>query len=125
MSQGQLKTRRSPANPTVNDETRLYSSWKEIANHFGRSIRTVQRWTREYGLPIYRSRKHDTRLVFARPHELDEWLLRSQAMATERADAIAHLRAEVKELRAQGQALNERTLKLHIEVERLARRCTG
>jgi hypothetical protein len=32
----------------------VLSSWKEIARHFGKGVRTVQRWERELGLPIHR-----------------------------------------------------------------------
>ncbi len=48
-------------------------SWKEIAAHFGRRIRTVQRWEKEEGLPV---RRHAHRLrgtVYALPDELDRW----------------------------------------------------
>jgi hypothetical protein len=35
-------------------ERRRLDSWKEIAAYLGRSIRTVQRWEREEGLPVHR-----------------------------------------------------------------------
>jgi hypothetical protein len=30
------------------------NGWEEIAAHLGRTVRTVQRWERELGLPIHR-----------------------------------------------------------------------
>jgi len=40
------------------DERRLQpavlTSWKEIAAYFGIGVRTVQRWERQFGLPVER-----------------------------------------------------------------------
>src|SRR5262245_30154793 len=48
-------------------------SWKEIAAHLGRGVRTVQRWEREEGLPVHRL-AHDKRgSVYARRDELSAW----------------------------------------------------
>jgi hypothetical protein len=49
------------------------AGWKEIAAFVGREVRTVQRWERELGLPVYRvpgSRGHS---VFADPDEIKDW----------------------------------------------------
>ncbi len=50
------------------------TSWKEIAQHMNKSVRTVQRWEAEYGLPIRRPEKTDPGTVLALPEELDLWL---------------------------------------------------
>jgi hypothetical protein len=56
----------------VPPEGRL-DSWKEIAAHLGRGIRTVQRWEREEGLPVHRL-AHDKRgSIYARKEELAAW----------------------------------------------------
>ncbi len=34
------------------DERRL-NGWKEIAAHFGKGVRTVQRWEKALGLPVH------------------------------------------------------------------------
>ena len=48
-------------------------SWKEIAAHLGRGIRTVQRWGRDEGLPVHRL-VHDKRgSIYARKEELAAW----------------------------------------------------
>lgn len=53
-------------------------SWKEIASHFNRSVRTVVRWEREEGLPVHRQ-AHDKRgTIYAYKDELDEWFRRRQ-----------------------------------------------
>jgi tetratricopeptide (TPR) repeat protein len=47
-------------------------SWKEIAAHLGRTIRTVQRWER-YGLPVHRQMHSEGGSVYAYKDELDAW----------------------------------------------------
>lgn len=48
-------------------------TWKQIAQYFGRSTRTVQRWRTEYGMPV-RHLGGDATSVFAYTDELDGWL---------------------------------------------------
>ncbi len=58
--------------PAASPEGRL-DSWKEIAAHLGRGIRTVQRWERDEGLPVHRL-VHDKRgSIYARKEELAAW----------------------------------------------------
>ena len=52
----------------------LLNSWKEIANHLGRGVRTVQRWERELGLPVRRPWGRSRSTVMAMSDELDLWL---------------------------------------------------
>lgn len=48
-------------------------SWKSIARYLERSSRTVQRWHRQYGLPVRRLGL-DSGSIFAYADELDAWL---------------------------------------------------
>ena len=48
-------------------------SWKEIAAHLNRSVRTVTRWEREEGLPIHRHLHSKSGSVYAYKAELDDW----------------------------------------------------
>ena len=48
-------------------------SWKEIASHLKRSVRTVQRWERREGLPVHRHLHQRANSVYARKSEIDEW----------------------------------------------------
>ncbi len=48
-------------------------SWKEIATFFGRDERTVKRWEKERGLPVYRVPGSARGGVFAYAEELAEW----------------------------------------------------
>lgn len=64
----------SKSNATLN-------SWKEIATFLGRGVRTVQRWERELGLPVYRVRKTEHSPVFAYARELEVWLSSRSVLA--------------------------------------------
>src|SRR5580658_4608084 len=62
-------------------------SWKEIASHLGREIRTVQRWEKTEGLPIRRHEHQKKSTVYAYTAELDEWFKRRQPGDDPEADA--------------------------------------
>lgn len=51
-------------------------SWKDIAAYLHTSVRTVQRWEEQNGLPIHRIMREKRAAIYAHPHELDEWLAR-------------------------------------------------
>ena len=51
-------------------------SWKEISAHLRKSVRTIQRWEREAGLPVRRVRVGGKAVVFAYRTELDTWWMR-------------------------------------------------
>jgi len=53
--------------------TRL-DSWKQVAAYIGRDVRTVIRWEKQRGLPVHRVPGGGRQVVFAYPHEIDEWL---------------------------------------------------
>lgn len=48
-------------------------SWKEIATYLRRDVRTVQRWERTDGLPIYRHKRAHRPIPYAYKSELDAW----------------------------------------------------
>jgi hypothetical protein len=56
-----------------NGNSQLLTSWKEIAAHLGKGVRTVQRWERELGLPVRRPAKN-RHIVVALPVELNGWI---------------------------------------------------
>lgn len=55
----------------------LLNSWKEIAAHLNRGIRTAQRWERDLHLPVRRPRGKTRSPVVALRAELDEWMARA------------------------------------------------
>ena len=71
-------------------------SWKEIASYLKRSVRGVQRWEAEEGMPVHRHR-HDKRgTIFAFKPELDTWWRKRGALLAEEngADEAALLSTE-------------------------------
>ena len=48
-------------------------SWKEIAAHLNRSVRTVRRWEAQEGLPVHRLQHEKRGSVYAYKPELDAW----------------------------------------------------
>jgi hypothetical protein len=55
-------------------QAHLLMSWKEIAAYLGRGVRTVQRWEKEFGLPVRRSALHSRVPVSADPRDIDRWI---------------------------------------------------
>src|ERR1051325_4796393 len=78
----------APINP---EGSRLHDrklvSWKEIAVHLGREIRTVQRWEKTEGLPVRRHEHQKRSTVYAYASELDEWFKKRQPADDPEADA--------------------------------------
>lgn len=64
----------------MNDEKGLndpavLSCWKDIAKYLGKGVRTVQRWEREFDLPVRRPDGiHHKSAVIANARDLDAWL---------------------------------------------------
>jgi len=55
----------------------VLNSWKEIASYLGLGVRTVQRYEREYRLPVRRIEGKSRGAVLALPKDLDDWLRRT------------------------------------------------
>jgi TolB-like protein/Tfp pilus assembly protein PilF len=64
-----------PAGEKLPRKDRL-DSWKEIAKHLGREVRTVQLWEKLEGLPVHRHFHRSLSSVFAFRSELDAWCQR-------------------------------------------------
>ena len=74
-----------PADPRDRDAPRQLHGWKDISAYFGRSVRTVQRWERDFGLPIRRFGMGRAEVVHAYVEELDRWKATAEAEAAGRA----------------------------------------
>lgn len=83
----------------------VLTSWKEIAQYMGKGVRTVQRWEKEFGLPVRRPSGNSHHAVIALPEEVDAWA-RAQT-GTEQSE-LGLLRVEVAELREENIALRAR-----------------
>lgn len=55
-------------------DSKKLESWKEIAAYLGRSVRTVQRWEKENGLPVHRAPWEGAERVHAFAGELERWM---------------------------------------------------
>ena len=77
---------------TSNPADRL-DSWKEIAVYLRRDVRTVQRWEKKEGLPVYRHQHDKLGSVFAYQTELAAWFKSRQhtTAATEKEDGKIRL----------------------------------
>lgn len=62
---------------TGNPADRL-DSWKEIAAYLRRDVRTVQRWEKKEGLPVYRHLHDKLGSIYAYRNELTEWFTTRQ-----------------------------------------------
>src|SRR6185437_8890936 len=89
------------------------SSWKAIAAHMGRDVRTVQRWEAAEGLPVHRLEHRRRGSVYAFADELDAWITARSvgpvAPAAEEGDAGAPVAAARKRPEPSGHPLIEVT----------------
>jgi hypothetical protein len=88
-----------------NSQLEILSGWKEIANHLGKGVRTVQRYERELGLPIRRPAGKSRGSVVATAGELDAWVtaspIRTQFRLTHpgiNTEMVEQLRRNVREM---------------------------
>lgn len=61
------------ANDTSHD-SKIFTSWKEIASYLGKGVRTVQRWEAQFGLPVQRPNVRSKGIVRASREDLDKWV---------------------------------------------------
>ena len=104
----------------------ILNGWKEIANHLGRGVRTVQRWE-QLGLPVRRPKGTDRSAVLALSEELDAWVKRCVTQSNGHPDLhaeMARLAAMLKRtqtllatLRAQRREVSERAQVLRAEMQ--------
>jgi hypothetical protein len=80
----------------------VFSGWKDVANYLGKSVRTVQRYERELGLPIRRPVANATITVIATKAELDAWISASPVRRSEvtgnHSGMLKEFRPHMKEL---------------------------
>ena len=99
----------------------LLTSWKEIAAHLGKGVRTVQRWEEAYGLPVRRPNEKSKGIVHATRAELDQWLAtqwsqRPKEVSYDFARTSHSWRHEVRENLQQASALRQANRRLSHDV---------
>jgi|HubBroStandDraft_6_1064221.scaffolds.fasta_scaffold98120_2 hypothetical protein len=80
------------------------TSWKEIAQHLGKGVRTVQRWERE-GLPVRRPKDGQKGRVLAFAEEIDGWVRSEFTQNRDDPSDMAGLRIAVSKLLAENESL--------------------
>src|SRR5436305_1156146 len=92
-------SRKEPRNATMstgNPAERL-DSWKEIASYLRRDVRTVQRWEKKEGLPVYRHLHDKLGSIYAYRNELTQWFTtRQQSNATGAATGVQEQQDKIK-----------------------------
>jgi len=68
-------------------DRRRLDSWKELAAYLGRTVRTVQRWERDEGLPVRRHVHQKLSSIYAYTDELDHWWTQRGGSVTTAAPA--------------------------------------
>lgn len=113
--------------------SQVLSSWKDVAAHLGKSVRTVQRWETELGLPIHRPNGRQQRIILAYPDELRRWvgakLAANKPNGSDSHDRLAkntsQLAAQMRKLQTLSETLQRQTaasLDRAHRVQSLARR---
>ena len=83
--------------PAIAESGERLDSWKEIASHLKRSVRSVQRWEAEEGMPVHRHQHEKRGTVYAFKSELDVWWKERGATLAERDVAAEVALAPVPE----------------------------
>jgi len=99
--------------------SQLLTSWKEIAKHFGKGVRTVQRWEAKLGLPIHRPDTGAHNIVFAFPEELNLWVTRfAPKLAEDGESQHSALLLRLRELELENSTLRQKLNALTSESSR-------
>jgi hypothetical protein len=85
--------------PNGSSQSDRLTGWKDIAAHFGRSVRTVERWEAELGMPVHRMATGKGETVYAFASELERW---RETLDTSTAGREAEIGAGVTSERVTG-----------------------
>lgn len=102
----------------------MLSSWKEIAQFFGKGVRTVQRWEKTLDLPIHRPPGAPSNVVLAKESDLEEWMNRGVVGAHMRAgqaveNAFDSIEKAIRELPRDAAQREERLAMMRQRMEEL------
>jgi hypothetical protein len=98
---------------------RILNGWKEISGYIQRSVRTVQRWEAEMGMPVYRPAAKESAVVVAFTDELDDWLHGSPVETTPALPSAQKLLEDVDTLVADAAELASRVRMLQEQMRLL------
>lgn len=84
-----------PPRGKTKTEPQFLSGWKDIATYLNKGVRTVQRYEREFGLPVRRPAGRPRGSVVATKAELDAWVsaspIREALLLTPRPVGVSDL----------------------------------
>lgn len=85
----------------VTDAPQYLNGWKDVAQYLGKGVRTVQRYEREFGLPVRRPAGKSKGSVVATKIEVDAWVSASPIrnefkLAVRPSDSSSDMRTEIK-----------------------------
>jgi hypothetical protein len=83
----------------------ILTSWKDIAQYVGKGVRTLQRWERELGFPVRRTKPGGKGSVLAFRTEIDSWAKSQQLTAWPLEFDQATLLSSLRELRIENREL--------------------
>ena len=103
------------------NEPQFLSGWKEIASYLGKGVRTVQRYERQFGLPVRRPAGKAWGSVIATKAELDGWVTASPIreafrLSATMPDGNSGCAADIKRGLAKMMELRDQMLALRAEV---------
>jgi predicted DNA-binding transcriptional regulator AlpA len=104
-------------------QNRVLTSWKEIAAYLGKGVRTVQRWEKDFGLPVRRPTGSNKSAILARTRDLDAWIaMRCSTRSlphdpASRKQQILSIRTSLAAGLATSQMLRELNLELLLQVK--------
>jgi hypothetical protein len=124
----------------MNDEANstdsgILTCWKDIARYLGKGVRTVQRWERDFGLPVRRPNGADHKsAVAAYTVDLNAWLEADWSLRNQNNHEIFHrtlqdysimddVRKGVATSRSLRAMQNSLLLEVAIELDALAQNC--
>jgi hypothetical protein len=98
---------------TYTGDPAILSCWKDIARYLGKGVRTVQRWEREFDLPVRRPKGAERKsAVAADPRDLDAWLTSRWSLRADnkRSDGSDHhaITTEINRRMETARSLRER-----------------
>ena len=114
------------------DSTEVLTCWKDIAQYMGKAVRTVQRWEREFQLPVKRLDDFGYKsAVLARPEDLDSWFRSNWSLRGRSPIAgngahpgeIAEIRANIQVHRGLREQQEVLVRELHLSMAALTRKC--
>ena len=111
--------------PRKAEPPQFLSGWKDIANYLGKGVRTVQRYERQFGLPVRRPAGKPWGSVVATKAELDGWVQASpfrEVLPLRDPEAVrASIKDSIQAGLSQMMRLRDQMLELRAEVKESVR----